>query len=79
MSDKETGLFQKFIVQRTDGEDHVTGKHPHCDLFVLDLTHDPLARKALHTYINAAMAAGYVPLAHDLADKLVKNDTENPL
>lgn len=40
MSDSDKGLYQKFIVYRTDGTSEKGGKHAGCDYFVLDIDHD---------------------------------------
>ena len=45
MSDPR-GLFPKYTVSRTERSD----KHINCDYFVLDLTHDPIAREAAMHY-----------------------------
>lgn len=49
-NDTEQGLFQKFIVTRTDGSSAPGGKHEHCEYFVLDVDHDPHAEAALEAY-----------------------------
>lgn len=41
--DKERGLYNKFVVLRTDGRSDPGEKHYRCDYFVLDITHDPHA------------------------------------
>lgn len=48
--DTEQGLFQKFIVTRTDGSSGPGGKHEGCEYFVLDTDHDPHAPAALAAY-----------------------------
>lgn len=48
--DTEQGLFQKFIVTRTDGSSGPGGKHEGCEHFVLDTDHDPHAPAALAAY-----------------------------
>lgn len=47
------GLENKYIVKRTDGADQLGGKHEGCDLFVLDLTHDPHAKTGILHYATA--------------------------
>lgn len=42
----------KFIVTRSDGSSLPSGKHAHCEHFVLDLNHDQDARAALREYIH---------------------------
>ena len=49
MSD-DRGLYKKFHVERTDA----SPRHPDCDYFVLDLTHDPHAATALRAYADVA-------------------------
>ena len=51
MTDKERGLYQKYLVTRTDG--NPTGKHERCFYFVLDTIHDPFAIPALKAYADA--------------------------
>lgn len=51
--DRNQGLYDKFVVRRTDGTDGPGGKHADCEYFVLDLTHDPFARAALVSYAEA--------------------------
>lgn len=71
MSDKENGLYQKYVVTRTDGSSVPGGKHADCDYFVLDLVHDPYAFAALETYAENC-ASEYPHLYDDLNDKLAK-------
>lgn len=66
MSDKNLGLFQKFVVERTDGRSKPGEKHDGCQYFVLDVTHDPHAIPALLAYAESAEASGYGALAADL-------------
>lgn len=63
----EQGLHQKYIVQRTDGTDAPGEKHDGCEYFVLDLTHDPVAVKALWAY--AVNCRDNPTLAADLFDR----------
>lgn len=70
---KKTGLIQKYVVKRTDGQSVPLGNHPDCDYFVLDLTHDPLARTAAIAYAEAARKEGYHALAVDLLDQVLKH------
>ena len=52
--DKRTiGLYDKFLVKRTDGQSEPRCKHEKCQYFVLDITHDPFAIAALHAYAKA--------------------------
>jgi len=65
MEKARTGLYQKFIVHRTDGRDGPGQKHEHCQYFVLDITHDPFARSALLSYAEVCKNS-YPVLAQDL-------------
>jgi len=44
------GLYEKYVVKRTDGSDQPGGRHHGCRYFVLDLTHDPSARHAARIF-----------------------------
>ena len=59
------GLYQKYKVFRTDNRDGPGDKHEDCQLFVLDLTHDPAAIPAIRAYIEAIKET-YPILATDL-------------
>jgi hypothetical protein len=75
---EEQGLYQKYEVYRTDGQDAPGCKHHGCDLFVLDLTHDPFALKAIKAYAEACKGK-YPELAKDLKAKALEGDVEqNP-
>ena len=65
MGDKTRGLYGKFRIERTDGKDAPGGKHDGCEYFVLDLTHDPHAIKALAAYEQSCRSE-YPLLANDL-------------
>lgn len=67
MSDKERGLYRKFIIRREDGKDGPGCKHYDCEYFVLDVTHDPHAIPALKAYADSC-ASEYPALAADLRD-----------
>jgi len=67
--DKKRGLYKKYDVSRTDGQDKGEGKHRGCRLFILDYTDDPFARPALAEYALAAQAE-YPVLANELLDTL---------
>lgn len=69
MGDKTRGVYNKFQVERTDGQTKPGGKHEFCDHFVLDITCDPFARVALKSYATAC-AAEYPLLSADLFLKL---------
>lgn len=68
---KARGIYDKFIVRRTDGQSYAGKKHHGCSYFVLDLDHDPFARAAILAY---AMKCGieYPKLADDLTAKAAK-------
>lgn len=67
-NDTEQGLFQKFIVTRTDGSSGPGGKHELCEYFVLDIDHDPHAMPALEAYARAC-ASTHPELAVDLQQR----------
>jgi hypothetical protein len=70
---KEKGLYTKFnAVMRADGKSRHGQKHYGCEYFVLDLTHDRFAVKALMAYAGSCRAGGYIPLACDLEKKVVE-------
>lgn len=71
MGDKTRGLYEKFLVQRRDGTDAPGGKHEGCEYFVLDLTHDPFALKAVRAYA-VWCAEEYPLLAQDLLEKAIE-------
>lgn len=79
------GLYKKYIAHRLDGLDLLPdNKHSGgCEYFVLDLSHDPAARKAAIKYAGFVIAEK-PDLAHDLitlctqlhvAAAKAKNDT----
>jgi len=65
---KTKGLLHRYDIHRTDGRDRPGAKHDGCDLFVLDLTHDPFAIAAITAYADACMAE-YPVLAQHLRDR----------
>ena len=67
MGDKTRGLYEKFIVTRTDGSSEPGGKHENCNYFVLDLDHDPFAKAAIKAYWEACKSE-YPLLAKDLEE-----------
>jgi len=75
-SQKQKGLYNKFIVARTDGKSEPGGKHEHCHYFVLDVDHDPGAVPALEAYSKWARDKGYLTLADDL-DKTIEYEKVN--
>ncbi|MFW5497733.1 MULTISPECIES: hypothetical protein [unclassified Maridesulfovibrio] len=64
MSDKEKGLYDKYIVQRTDGKPIKGG----CIVLEFD---DPNAWAAINQYAFTVQAAGYEKLAGNIHDKLM--------
>lgn len=65
---EQQGLFEKFIVRRTDGRDEPGCKHENCEYFVLDVDHDEHARAALAAYADAAEKT-HPDLASDLRSR----------
>ena len=47
------GIYNKFIVYRTDGKSNIGQKHHECKYFVLDLNHDKFAIPAIIAYAEA--------------------------
>lgn len=70
-TDKNRGLYGKYSVQRTDGQDQPNCKHHLCSLFVLDVTHDKHAIPAIRAYIDSCRKE-YPELAIDLMQLLHK-------
>lgn len=70
------GLYEKFKVERTDGQSEPGEKHHGCEYFVLDLDHDPHAIPALKAYAESCLD-DYPQLAHDLKMKWLR--LERPL
>jgi len=50
---QDRGIYDKFIVTRTDGAHMVGKKHEGCLYFVLDLDHDLHAKPALKAYAES--------------------------
>lgn len=74
---RKAGLFNKFNVARTDGNDAPGKKHHQCEYFVLDLTHDPFAWDAIRAYAFACKRF-YPALSADLlrkADAIAAKET----
>lgn len=65
VDEKSVGVYDKFIVHRSDGSSEPGGKHEHCKFFVLDLNHDPHALVALSAYADSC-ELDYPQLAADL-------------
>lgn len=66
-------IYEKFVVIRADGTDAPGLKHDGCDYFVLDLTHDEFARKAIGAYAEACHST-HPELASALRRKLIDTD-----
>lgn len=66
MGDRSRGLYRKFIVTRTDGRSAPGEKHADCEYLVLDLDHDPFARRAAMRYAEECGKGGYTLLAADI-------------
>lgn len=77
MPSKTEGLIHKYDVRRVDGTDQPGGKHEECRLFVLDIDHDPNARRALMVYAREVRRDGSFDLADDL-DRLLAGFPEKP-
>lgn len=69
VKDKTRGIYDKYIVNRTDGRDGIGDKHDCCDYFVLDLTHDKHAIPALKAYAESCEEE-YPNLHNDLVIKI---------
>lgn len=65
MGDKSRGIYEKFIVTRTDGQGDPGEKHDGCEYFVLDITHDRHALPALRAYAISCQDE-YKQLSYDL-------------
>lgn len=62
--DRHLGIYKKYDVKRVDDPNN---KHPDCEYFVLDLTHDKYAIPALIAYANAC-SKEFPALATDLRE-----------
>ena len=69
--DRGRGIYEKYVVQRTDGATESGRKHEHCHHFVLDVAHDPLAVPCMSLYADICETS-YPQLARDLR-KLIGN------
>jgi hypothetical protein len=74
MDDTKTGVFRKYIIQRT----HPSPKHEKCSYFVLDVKHDPFAIPALKAYAEACRTT-HPLLADDLERALSSDDPSEAL
>jgi hypothetical protein len=68
---KQTGIYRKYKIIRTDGKSEPGQKHYGCAYFVLDLSHDPHALPAIEAYANSCRA-DYPLLAEDLDVELAE-------
>jgi hypothetical protein len=64
MSDENLGLYDKYIVTRTDGKDMK-------DCIVMEFK-DPIARIAIQAWACRMFDAGYKKLYYDVQEKLDK-------
>ena len=71
MDDKTRGLYDKFVVTRTDGSSARGKKHFRCEYFVLDLDHDPHAIAAISAYAKSCQK-DYPILAMHLTEKIAE-------
>jgi hypothetical protein len=69
MGDPNRGLYRRYNVYRADGSSEIGGKHDSCEYFVLDLTHDKFAERALYEYALACRDE-YPFLSNDLLRKV---------
>lgn len=72
---RKIGLYDKFVIERTDGTSAPGRKHDGCEYFVLDLTHDKFANPAIRAYRDACKDE-YPVLAKDLTDRYINPDVE---
>lgn len=72
LTDRERGLYGKFIVSRTDGKDAPGEKHYGDEYFVLNLTTDKHAIPTLAVYADACETE-YPLLAADLRTKIFES------
>lgn len=61
------GFYEKFFVERWDGQSKPGKKHHGCRYFVLDLEHDPYVWPALQAYASACQET-HPNLSKDLTD-----------
>jgi len=59
------GIYEKYIVLRSNGSSGPGGKHEKCRYFVLDLIHDEFSRPAIDAY-KASCREKFPELADDL-------------
>lgn len=69
--DRNLGLYNKFVVSRTDREDGEGRRHYNCEYFVLDVDHDPHAKAAIKAYAESCRK-DFPLLAQDLDSMLTR-------
>lgn len=69
MSDKTTGLYNQYFVEKMDDP---TNKHRKCQYYVLDINHDKFAGAALRAYANACESE-YPNLALDIRNLICRS------
>lgn len=67
------GIYEKFKVERTDGQSEPGKKHHGCRYFVLDLDHDDHAGAAIEAYADSCERE-YPALAADLRKWIARHD-----
>lgn len=73
MGDEKRGIYQKFIVTRTDGLSAPNKKHYNCQYWVLDLDHDKHSLAALRAYRDSLVEHREHPLlVADLSEEISK-------
>lgn len=77
LHEHEQGLYRKFDVCRDDGSSEPGGKHHDCEYFILDMTHDRLARAALRAYADACVST-HPELSADLIARYALAPIEQP-
>lgn len=77
MGKTDVGIYEKFIVNRTDGTDKPGEKHENCRYFVLDLDHDKFAIPAIKAYAEAC-SEEYPVLSKELFS-FVKNHQDKEI
>ena len=70
--DYNKGLYNKFKVERTDGQSAPGKKHARCRYFVIDVDHDQFSPVALQAYASACREQ-FPKLAADI-DRLLRGE-----
>ena len=76
-ADTKRGIYGKYHVARVDGSSGPGGKHENCQVYGLDLVHDPFAIPALRAYA-AACAREYPQLARDIEQAISSTGLPRP-